>query len=145
VLEHNVDAFFVGDLANFLRNFLLIMIDDIICPEFAGLGHFVFVSGRRDHAALEKLRNLNSRDAHAGICSQHEHRLARTNRSAAGKHVPGGEEHQGHAGGLLEVERIGNWNDVDSRDRHEFTIAAIHSVAQNREFAALVLQSGHAF
>jgi len=45
-------------------------------------------------------------------------------------------------GSLIEVERIRNGNDVYFRDCNQLAIAAIHQVSQNREFRALVLQSG---
>src|SRR5271157_166071 len=53
VLDDDIDAFEVGDLADFLRNLLLIVIDDKIGAEFAGALHFALVARGSDHARVK--------------------------------------------------------------------------------------------
>ena len=58
--------------------------------------------------------------------------------------MPGGEKHQRNAGGLVEVERIRNRDDIDRRNRDQLAVAAVDGIAKHGEFRALVLQSGDA-
>src|SRR5258708_34601412 len=58
--------------------------------------------------------------------------------------MPCSHKNEGHTRGLVEVERVRNWNDVRRRSSDQFAVAAIHAVAQHSKFAALILQSGNA-
>src|SRR5271157_407959 len=53
VLDDDVNALEVSDLADFLRNLLLIVVDDKIGAEFAGALHFALVARASDHARVE--------------------------------------------------------------------------------------------
>ena len=64
VLDNDVDTLEVGDLADFLRNLLLIMVDHEIGAEFAGALHFALITGGSDHARVEQFRDLDGRNAH---------------------------------------------------------------------------------
>ena len=59
MLDDDVDTLEVGDLADFLRNLLLIVIDDKIGAEFAGAFHFALVAGGGDHASVEHFCDLD--------------------------------------------------------------------------------------
>ena len=61
---------------------------------------------------------------------------------AAHQHVPRGQEDQRHAGGLLEVEHVGNGDDVDARNRDQLAVAAVHAVAQHVELRAEIVPPG---
>ena len=63
VFDDDVHTFEVGDLADFLRNLLLVVVDDEIGAEFAGALHLAFVAGGGDHAGVKHLRNLDGRNA----------------------------------------------------------------------------------
>jgi len=56
--------------------------------------------------------------------------------------VPRGKKYQRHAGGLIEIEGVGNWNNVYRRNSDQFAIASVNPIAKDGEFAALVLQAG---
>src|ERR1019366_7743883 len=64
VLDDDVDTLEVGDLADFLRNLLLVVVDDEIGAEFAGALHFALVAGGGDDARVKQFRNLNGGTAH---------------------------------------------------------------------------------
>src|SRR5450631_1482897 len=53
VLNDDIDTLEVRDLANFLRNLLLIMIDDEVGAEFAGTLHLALVARGCDHARVK--------------------------------------------------------------------------------------------
>src|ERR1700759_2900143 len=106
MFEHDVDAFLVCDLADFFRNFLLVMINHVIGAELSRLRTFLIIAGSSDHLAIEKFRNLNSRNAHAGVSSQHQDSLAGANSGATDQHVPRSEKNKRNAGRLIEVESV---------------------------------------
>ena len=64
---------------------------------------------------------------------------------ASGEHVPGGDEDQWNAGSFIEVERVGDRNNIDGGHGKQFAVAAIDGVAEDGELAALILQSGDTF
>src|SRR5208282_21865 len=143
MLDDDVDSFEVRNLADLLRNLLLIMVDDEIGAEFSGALHLAFVAGGRDYARVKHFRNLDGGNTHAGVRAQHQHGLAGTNGGASGKHVPRGDKHQWNAGSLVEIERIGDRNNIYGGYRQQLAIAAIDAVAEHGVLAALVLQSGN--
>ena len=53
-------------------------------------------------------------------------------------------EHQRHAGGLVEVQAIGNRNHIHCGHGDQLTISAIDAIAQDGEFRTQVLKSGDA-
>src|SRR5208282_2173150 len=144
VLDDDVDALKICDLADFLRNLLLIVVDDEIGAEFAGALYFALVARGRDHTRVEQLRNLNGGNAHPRVRAQHQHSLSGADRGASRKHVPRGEKNQRNAGGLIEIERVRDRNDVYCGHRNQLTVAAVHGVAEHGELAALILQPGNA-
>jgi hypothetical protein len=64
VLDDDVDALKICDLADFLRNLLLIVVDDEIGAEFTGALYFALVAGGRDHTRVEQFCNLDGGNAH---------------------------------------------------------------------------------
>src|SRR5271169_4181632 len=60
MLDHDVDTLEVGDLADFLRNLLLVMVNDEIGAEFTGALHFALVTRGGDDARVKQLRDLDS-------------------------------------------------------------------------------------
>src|SRR5580692_3600078 len=72
VFDHDVDAFFICDLADFFGNFLLVMINAVIGAKSASFFEFRFVACGRDDAAVKQLGDLNGGDAHAGASAQHQ-------------------------------------------------------------------------
>src|SRR5438045_2189094 len=118
------------------------MIDHVVCAKFACALSFAIVAGSRNHPAMKQFGNLNSGDANAGVGAQHEDRLPRLNASAAHEHVPSRGEHQRDAGGFVKTQRVWNRNNVYSRNRDQFAIAAIHRISKYGKFAALILQAG---
>ena len=117
------------------------MIDPVIGAQFAAFCQFRIVASSRDYAAVEEFCNLDGGDADAGTRSQDQHGLSGANAGASNKHVPRCDEDKGHAGGLNEIERIGNWNHAGCGNGDQFAIAAIHAIPQHGKFAALVLQA----
>ena len=95
--------------------------------------------------AVKQLRNLDGGDAHARVRAQHQYGLAGADRGASGKHVPRCDEDQGDAGGLVEIERIGDRDHVGAGHGDQFAVAAVDRIAEDGELAALILQSGKAF
>src|SRR5438552_10254804 len=124
MLQHDVNTFFSNG-ANFFRNFLLVVIDDVIGAEFVGYVNLAIVASGGNHSTVEKLRKLNSCDSNSGVGAEHQHRLARTNSRAPYQHVPGREEHQGNAGRLIEIQGVGNGNNSYRRSRNQLAISAI--------------------
>src|SRR5712692_5165115 len=145
VLDHDVHAFFVGNLVHFIGDFLLVVIDAVVSAQCAALLQLVFISSRSNHAGVKQLGNLDGGDAHAGTCTQHQYVLPQANAGATHQHVPGGEEDEGHAGRLVEIEAVRDRNNIDRRHGHELTITAVHPVAEHSELPALVLESRHTF
>ena len=145
VLDYDVHALFVGDLSDFLGDFLLVVIDAVISAQFAAFGQLGIVARGSDHAAMKKFGDLNGGDADPGPRPQHQHGLSGTNARATYQHVPRGYKHERHAGRLIEIERIGNRNHIGGGSGDQFAIAAIHAIAQHGEFTAKVLHAGHAF
>ena len=84
------------------------MIDHLIGAQFARFRHFLLAAGRGDHAALKKLGHLDGRRSHAARGRQHQHVLAGLQLRARHQHVPCGQEHQRHGGGLFEAQRVRN-------------------------------------
>ncbi len=70
--------------------------------------------------------------------------MSGADRGASGKHVPRGEKNQRNAGGLIEIERVGDRNDIHCGHRNQFAVAAVHGIAEHGELAALILQAGNA-
>jgi hypothetical protein len=58
--------------------------------------------------------------------------------------APSGKKNQRHAGGLVEIEPVGNCDDVYGGDGNQLAVAAVHRVSQHGKFVALVLQAGGA-
>ena len=56
----------------------------------------------------------------------------------------GRSTHRTRASGLIEVETVGNGDDVYRRYCNEFAVAAVNLIAQYGELAALILQTGNA-
>ena len=65
VFENEIDALLACNIANFFRDFLLVVIDDVIGTELAGFRHFVIIAGRRNDLAIEEFRDLDSSDSDA--------------------------------------------------------------------------------
>src|SRR5215470_10523650 len=125
MLHDDVDTLEVRDLANFLRDLLLVMIDDEISAEFAGQRHLAIVSGGGDHAGVKHLRDLDGGDSDSGISAKDEHGLPWPEFREPNQHVPRRHKYERHAGGLVEVERIGNGNDTGSGHSDQFAVTAI--------------------
>src|SRR5208283_952854 len=141
VLDHNVDAFLIRDLPNFLGNLLLVVVDAEISAQFFPLCQLGFIPGRRDHPTAEELCDLNRRDADAGTRSEHQHGLPGAHAGTSDQHVPGCDEHQGHARRLNEIERVGYRDRARGRDGDQLTIPSVHAIAENGEGATLILQA----
>ena len=133
-----------GDLSHFLRNLLLIVVDAVVCAEFAALGQLRLITRSRNHAAMKKFGELNCSYADAGTRAQHQHSLSWTNAGTPDEHVPRRHKHERHARGLIEIERVGNRNHVCRRHRDQFAVASVDAVAEDGKLAAMVLQSGNA-
>ena len=58
--------------------------------------------------------------------------------------MPGSEKYQRKAGGLDEIQIVGDRNYIHRRDGDQFTITAVDGIAERGEFGALILQSGGA-
>src|ERR1700688_3183125 len=144
VLDDDVRSFGVSDLADLLRDFLLIMIDDEVGAKLAGALHFAIVARCSYYPRMKQFRNLDGGDPHSRICAQHKNSLTGADSGPSRKHVPRGDKYQRHAGRLIEIERVGNRNDVDSGRGKQFAVAAIHAIAQDGKIPALILQSGNA-
>src|SRR5579864_132217 len=112
VLDHDVDAFFAGNLANLFCDLLLVVIDTVICAESPSLFELGLISCGGNNTAMKHLCNLNRGDADTRTCTEHKHRLPGTHSRQTNQHVPGCDEYQWHARGLIEVERVGNRNDI---------------------------------
>src|SRR5260370_19913946 len=65
VLDDDVDTFEVSNLADFLRNLLLVVVDNEIGAEFAGALHFALVARGRNYARVEHLCDLDGGDSHS--------------------------------------------------------------------------------
>src|SRR5437667_10341488 len=111
------------------------MIDNVIGSKFARFGHLALIAGGCDDLAIEEFRNLDSRDAYARICAQYKHCLTRTNARTPHQHVPGSKKDQSNAGGLVEVERIWDGDDIHHRSGNEFAIASIDKIPEHGAFA----------
>jgi len=140
MLHHDVDAFLVSDLADFVGDLLLVMVDNVIGAEFAGTLRLALVSGGGNHGAVKHFRNLDSSNAYARIGTENQDRLPGTNSCEADQHVPGCEENQRHASSLVERQRIRNRDDAHMWNRNQFAVTAVDSSAAHGELAALVLQ-----
>src|ERR1035438_1109589 len=144
VLDDDVDAFLVRDLADFVGNLLLVVVDAEVGAERASLFEFCFVACGGDDAAAKHFGDLDSGDAHAGACAQHQHRLSGAYCGESDQHVPCGHKYERDAGCLIEIQRVGNWDDTRPRHGDQLAVAAVDSITQNRELAALVLHTRQA-
>ncbi len=104
MLDHDVYAFFVGNLSDFFRNFLFVVIDAVIGAERPRLFQFLLIAGGRDHAAMKHFRDLNRSDANARTCAQNKHSLSGTGARQSHEHVPRSHEHKRNASRLLEIK-----------------------------------------
>src|ERR1035438_329666 len=59
VLNHDVYALFVRNLANFFGYLLLVVVDAVVGAQSAPFLEFCFVASGCDHAAMKQLRNLD--------------------------------------------------------------------------------------
>src|SRR5712691_8860401 len=141
MLDHDIHAFPIRDFLHFIGNFLLIVVDYVVCAQVAGFLYFAFVTGSGNYHCIKELCNLDGGDAHAGICTQHQDGMSRSYRGTAGQNMEGSEEDQRHAGSFVEAKSVGNRNHVHRRNCHQFAIAAIDTVAQHGELTTLVLET----
>src|SRR5579864_3725795 len=143
VLDDDIDAFLIGDLADLFRDFLLVVVDPLVRAEDASLLQFAFVSGSRNNTALEHLGDLNCGNADARTSAEHKDSLAGSNLGTSNQHVPCGQENQGNARGIGKSKGVWDRNYIRCRYGDQFAISAIDGVAEHGEFAALILQPGH--
>jgi len=70
--------------------------------------------------------------------------LSDAQEGAAYKHVPRSKEHERHAGGVHEVERVGDGDHVDLGYSNQLTVAAVDGIAQHGELRAEIVMAAHA-
>ena len=102
MLEHDVDALLLGDLADDAFEALGLVIDDVIGPErlgFLGLG---VVADGGDHGAAERLGHLDGDRADAGAGGVHENGFAGLELGIVEQHVLGGAEGDRRAGRVAQ-------------------------------------------
>ena len=139
VLHNNIRAGFVGDLADFVGDLLLVVVDNEIGAEFEPASHFTLVSSGRNHTCIEESGDLDGCRSHSGTCAQYQYGLPRAQPSARHQHMPRGCEYQRDAGRFIESQLARNRKQIDRRDSQQFAVAAIHRVTQHSELRAFVL------
>src|SRR5437763_151490 len=102
---------------------------------------FRFVPCSRYDAAMKQLSDLDGGDAYAGACAQYENGLPGANRSETDQHVPGGHEDEWDASGLVEVERVGDGDDIGGGYGNQLAVPAIDRIAQHGKFTTVILQT----
>ena len=125
MFQHDVHTLFTGYIADLFRNFLFVVIDNVVGAEFTSFRHLLIITGGGNDVTVEEFRNLNSGNSDAGICAENQHRLSRTNSRAPNQHAPRGKEHQRNAGGLIEIQSVRNGNDSYRWRCNQFAIPAI--------------------
>jgi len=144
VFKGDVHAAIVGEAADFLGDGHDAVMDDFIGTELFGFGDFLVAAGGGDHAAAEKLGDLNGGAADTATGSEDEDVFTRLKLGTMDEHVPGGleDERNGGSVGPIEVSRIGHA--IDFGAANIFGAATINHVAEIREIAAKIVVAGEA-
>ena len=144
MLDHHVDAAPLGELANRLGDVFAVVIDGEIRAQGEGFGQFLLAAGGGNDPAMEHLGDLDGGRTDAAGRRQHQHILARLEARAGDEHVPGGEEHHGNGGGLLEGEVAGDADGAVLGGGQQFGVAAVAAVAEGGEAAAEIVLAAQA-
>src|SRR5581483_1215450 len=105
------------------------MIDTEVSAERRRFRQLFFVACRCDDAAVKQFRDLNRGNSHPGAAAENQYGLSLANSRKSDKHVPRRHENQRHAGCLIEIERVWNWNDVLRPGYEQFAIPAVDCFA----------------
>src|SRR5271155_4500146 len=68
VLDYDVNALLIRDLAHFLGNLLLIVVDAVVRAQFVSLRELRLVASSGNHSAVKEFGNLNRCNPYAGTC-----------------------------------------------------------------------------
>ena len=129
MFDDDIDAFFIRDASNFLRNLLLVVVNAFVRAESTRFRQLVLISCGCDNARLEEFGNLDGGDAHARSCAQHQNGLSGADFRESHQHVPRRHKYQRNAGRLYKVESVWNWNHTRKRHSNEFAVATVHGIA----------------
>src|SRR5581483_11181011 len=103
VLEHDIDAFFLGELAYFVFEAMRLVVDRVIGADRFRFLHLLVAADSGDHGAVDVFRELDRGGADTGAARMHEHRFARLKLRVVEQHVDGSGEGEGSAG------HVGPW------------------------------------
>ena len=117
VLDDDVDAFFVGDLADFVGNLLFVMVDPVIGAESAAFASFISLPAvvitrqwKSFAIWMAAMPTPELAPSTSTVCPGRT--PARTD-----QHVPRGDKYEWHTGSLNEIERIRNRNHIGCSER----------------------------
>src|SRR5229473_8587611 len=139
VFEHNIDAALTRDAADFIADFLRIVIDEMVGAELFCLLQFLIGAGSGDDARAEEFGNLNGGAADAASCPQDKNVLAGLQLGSSKQHVPGGLEDKRNRGGLFKGQVFRIRQAIYFWSADEFGAAAVDQVAEIGEVAAVIV------
>src|SRR4029077_722863 len=88
VFEDHVDAALVGDAADFLADFLGLVIDEMVGAELLGFLKFFVAAGSGDDASAEEFGDLYGGRADPAARPEDQHVFTRLQFGAGDEHVP---------------------------------------------------------
>jgi len=141
VLEDHVHAALAGDAADFVANFLGMVVDGVVGAELAGFFELFAAACSGDYPSAEKFGDLNSGAANAAACAENEHVVTRLKLGAGYQHVPGGLEDERYGSGFFERKTLRIRQAIYFGDANELGRATVNHVAEIGELAAAVVES----
>ena len=135
MLEYHVHAA-LNDLLHFLGDLLLVVIDGVVGAQLLCELEFVLVTRGGNDRTAQHFADLDGSRTDAGARSEHQDGLSVMDASAGDEHMPGGEEDEWDAGGLVEAEGVGNRDYFGTRHDNEFAIASLDELSADSELAA---------
>lgn len=144
VFEDDVHAALGGEAADFVPDFLRVVVDEVVGPEFFGFGELGVVASCGDNAAAEKFCDLNAGRADTAACAENENGFGGLELRASEQHVPGGLENEWDGGSFFERKIFGVGEAVGFGTADEFGAPAVNHVAEVGKLRAVIVAAGEA-
>src|SRR3569623_890132 len=109
MLEHDIDAFLLGDLARLALEAILAVVDDVIRAERLHALDLLIAADSGDDGATDGFGHHDGHSADAGAARVHEYGFARLQLGVVEQHVLNGREGDGCAGGGAGISTTVNW------------------------------------
>ena len=104
MLEHHVDAFLSGDLAGFVLETIVAVVDDVVGAERLDARDLAVVADGGDDGAADLLGHHDRNRSDAGAAGMHQHGLARLQSGIVEQHVLHRRERNRRAGRVASAD-----------------------------------------